>query len=145
MAANKLEVPSEKLTRRCNPDDLRFETTDEVAPLEGTIGQERAISALELGLDIDAHGFNLFISGIPGTGRNTALRAQLEQIASTKPVPAHWGYLHNFDDPSQPTAISLPCGMLRILAGDMAELVAASRRDIQGRSRVTSTAIVSTG
>ena len=84
MAANKLEVPSEKLTRRCNPDDLRFETTDEVAPLEGTIGQERAISALELGLDIDAHGFNLFISGIPGTGRNTALRAQLEQIASTK-------------------------------------------------------------
>ena len=71
------EVPADRLTRTCDPDELGFETTDDVAPLEGTIGQERAVSALEMGLDIDASGFNLYISGNTGTGRSTALRAHV--------------------------------------------------------------------
>ena len=91
MSIKHLEVPEDSLTRTCDPDDLGFKTTDEVAPLEGTIGQERAVSALGLGLDIDAPGFNLFIAGLPGTGRNTALRAHLERIAGTKPVPPDLG------------------------------------------------------
>ena len=130
MGVQHLKVPPERLTRVCDPDDLGFETTEEVAPLEGSIGQERAISALELALDIDAPGFNLFISGFPGTGRNTAVRAHLERIASARPVPPDWGYVHNFQDSSQPVAISLPCGMMRVLARDMDELVDTCRREI---------------
>ena len=87
MSIEHLKVPADKLSRTCNPDDLHFETTDEIEPLVGTIGQLRAMSALELALDIDAAGFNLFISGLPGTGRNTALRSHVERIAVTKPVP----------------------------------------------------------
>ena len=100
MGTKHLEVPAFKLTMVCNPDDLGFDTTEEVAPLDGTIGQERAVSALEMGLDIDALGFNLFISGLPGTGRNTALRSYLERIAADKPVPPDYGYVYNFNDPS---------------------------------------------
>ena len=111
MSVKRLEVPAEKLTQLCDPDDLGFETTDEITPLDGTIGQERAISALELALDIDAPGFNLFIAGIPGTGRNTALRTHLERLACQKPIPPDSGYVHNFQEPSQPAALSLPCGM----------------------------------
>lgn len=110
------------------PDDLQFETTDEIEPLVGTIGQPRAISALAL--DIDAAGFNLFISGVPGTGRSTALRSHVEQIAATKPVPPDWGYVHNFQNPSQPVSLSLPCGMMRELARDMEDLTDACRREI---------------
>lgn len=132
MSIKHLEVPEDSLTRTCDPDDLGVKTTDEVAPLEGTIGQERAVSALGLGLDIDAPGFNLFIAGLPGTGRNTALRAHLERIAGTKPVPPDWGYVHNFQDPSQPVAVSLPCGMMRELARDMSELVDSCRHEIPG-------------
>ena len=123
MSVDHLRVSPYELTRVCDPDDLGFETTSEVPPLEGTIGQERAISALELGLDIDEPGFNLFVSGMPGTGRNTALRSQVERIAAGKQDPPDWGYVYNFADPAQPLAISLPCGMVKQLARDMDELV----------------------
>ena len=130
MGIEHLEVAADNLTTLCNPEDLGFETTAELEPLDGTIGQERAESALELSLEIDSPGFNVYISGIAGSGRNTALKSQLARIACTKPVPPDWGYVHNFDEPSQPLAISLPCGMMRILAQDMAELVTSCRHDI---------------
>ena len=130
MSVQHLEVPPEKLTLVCNEDGLGFETTDDLTPLEGTIGQERAIDALELALDIDAAGFNLFVSGIPGTGRNTALKAYVERIASEKPIPPDLGYVHNFQDPSQPVAISLDCGMMSVLVRDMEDLVDMCRREI---------------
>ena len=130
MGIERLRVPSDRLTTKCDPDELGFETTEELAPLEGTIGQERAVSALELGLDIDEPGFNLFISGLPGTGRNTALRSYVERIAIDKPVPPDWGYAHNFQEPAQPVAVSLPCGMMRMLVQDMDELVDTCRREI---------------
>ena len=130
MSTEHLKVSPDKLTVTCDPEELGFETTKEVEPLEGTIGQARAISALELGLDIDEPGFNLFVSGIPGTGRNTALRAYVERIAATKPIPPDWGYVYNFDDPSQPVAVSLPCGMMRALKSDMDGLVDTCLREI---------------
>jgi predicted ATP-dependent protease len=130
MSVKDVRVQPEKLTKVCDPEELGFETTLEVAPLQGTIGQERAISALELGLDIGEPGFNLFVSGFPGTGRNTALRDHVERTASTKPIPADWGYVHNFQEPSQPAAISLPCGMMKMLAQDMEDLLGSCRREI---------------
>ena len=132
MGIEHLKVPADRLAPTFDPDELGFDTTEEVDPLQGTIGQDRAIGALELGLDIEAPGFNLFISGAAGTGRNTALRAHLEQIASTKPVPNEWGYVYNFQDPTQPLAIDLPCGMMRELANDMTGLVDSCRREIPG-------------
>ena len=130
MSVEHLAVPAEQLTTACNPKDLGFETTEEIEPLDGTIGQERAVSALELALDIDAQGFSLFISGIPGTGRNTALQAHVERVASSKPVPPDWGYVHNFQDPSQPLAVSLVCGMMKELKRDMDDLVETCQREI---------------
>ena len=128
MSIEDLEVPAHLLNNRCDPDTLSFTTTEEVPPLGDMIGQERALSALELALNIQDRGFNLFISGLPGTGRNTALRFIVEQVASRRPPPFHWGYVHNFQDLSQPVPISLPCGWVKILAGDMDELVSSVRR-----------------
>ena len=130
MSIQDLEVPVHLLNNRCDPGALGFTTTEDVAPLDEMIGQERALSALELALNIQERGFNLFISGLPGTGRNTALRFFVEQVASRRPAPRHWGYVYNFQDPSQPVPVSLPCGQVKLLAGDMDELVAAVRRDL---------------
>jgi hypothetical protein len=130
MSVEALRIQAENLTKVCDPEELGFETTQEVTPLQGTIGQERAMSALELGLDIGEPGFNLFVSGFPGTGRNTALRDHVERTASTKPIPADWGYVYNFQEPSQPVAISLPCGLMKMLAQDMEDLLGSCRREI---------------
>ena len=54
----------------------------------------------------------------------------MERTASTKPIPADWGYVYNFQKPSQPVAISLPCGMMKMLAQDMEDLVGNCRREI---------------
>lgn len=130
MGIERLEVPLDFLRKHFDPDSLGFETTDEVKPLEGLLGQERAESALELALGIDAPGFNLFISGPPGTGRHTAVRRHVERLALDKPIPPDWGYVHNFEDPAQPIPVSLPCGWVRILAADMNELIETVRRDV---------------
>ena len=130
MSVEHLKAPPERLTCRCDPDSLGFETTADVEPLDSAIGQERAISALEMGLDIDAGGFNVFVSGVPGTGRNTTLRAHLERTAATKPNPPDWGYVYNFTDPAQPAPLCLPCGLMRMLAQDMEQLVETCREEI---------------
>ncbi len=130
MGPKSFEVPVDKLTVVCNPNSLGFETTSDVKPLEGTIGQERAVSALEFGLGIDAPGFNVYVSGQAGTGRNTTLKSYLERAAAKRPVPNDWGYVHNFSNPSSPMAIDLPCGMINALKEDMDELVEGCKRDL---------------
>ncbi|MCH8309028.1 MAG: AAA family ATPase, partial [Chloroflexi bacterium] len=132
MSIEHLKVPPEQLTSAYDASDLDFDTTADVADLEGTIGQDRAMSALELGLDIDASGFNLYVSGVAGTGRNTALLNYLNRIATGKPTPPDWGYVYNFQDPTQPLAIKLPHGMMREFAQDMESLVDSCRAEIPG-------------
>jgi len=90
MSIEHLKVPPEKLTVVCDPADLGFETTDEIVPTETPIGQERAISAMELGLDIEQEaGFNLLVSGHLGSGRNQALKSIIDRIAAPSYVLGH--------------------------------------------------------
>ncbi len=128
-ATDRLVSP-EDLYRRCDPGQLGFETTKDVAPLDGIVGQERALSSLEFGLDIRAEGYNLFVAGPPGTGRNSTLQAIVRRIAGQRPVPMDWCYVHNFVDQHQPLAVSLPAGRGRILTHDMESLIEACRREI---------------
>ncbi|MHB0867983.1 MAG: Lon protease family protein [Chloroflexota bacterium] len=128
--AEKLSVPAERLRGGCDAAQLPFESTLEVEPLEGTVGQERAVSAIEFGVDIDSDGFNIFIAGPLGSGRNTTAHSYLERAARTRPVPDDWVYVHNFADPYYPQVIRLPAGEGAELAKRMDELLEAARREI---------------
>jgi len=123
-------VPLQRLTTHTDPDSLGFETTEELGPVTNTIGLDRAISALELGLGIDTPGYNVYVAGPTGTGRNTVVDLHLREIAKYKAVPSDWGYVHNFSNPSEPLCISLPCGWMRQLANDLDELVEGCRQQI---------------
>jgi lon-related putative ATP-dependent protease len=118
------------LRRRLDPATLPFETTEEVEPLTGTVGQPRALDAIELGLDIEARGYNLFVSGAPGSGRTGTLRDYVERLALTRDAPDDWVYVHNFAAPDQPNAIRVPAGQGAELAGDMDELLRATQQEI---------------
>ena len=104
------ELPAEKLRLECDPKLLGCETTEGIAILEGIVGQERAVRALEFGLDIKEHGFNIYVAGLPGSGRTTAVKDFLEEMAKGRPVPPDWCYVNNFNDPFVPRAIKLPLG-----------------------------------
>jgi len=104
------ELKPEELRNECNPEVFPFETTDDLPLKEGIIAQDRAIKAIEFGLNIKSEGFNLYISGVPGTGRNTAIIRAVKKIAEKEPVPEDTCYLYNFQKPDEPKALKLPAG-----------------------------------
>lgn len=85
-------------------------STEELKPLTDIIGQDRAVRALKFGLRIKNKGFNIFISGMPGTGRKTAVENFIRALAKDMPVPDDWVYVNNFQDSSRPSAVRLPAG-----------------------------------
>ncbi len=123
-------LPADRLRRRCDPAGFPFETTAELAPPAGLIGQPRATDALVFGLEMEERGFNVYVAGPPGTGKATAVRAMLDQAAKAQPVPPDWCYVHNFADPGRPRALRLPPGQGRQLREGLRIVIQAARRDI---------------
>ncbi len=121
------QLPPEALRRVCAPESLPYPTSAEAAELDEYLGQDRAIEALEFGLAMHAHGYNLYAAGPPGTGKETLLRRFLARAAATRPRPSDWCYVHNFDDPRRPRALQLPAGRGARLASDLALTVAELR------------------
>jgi lon-related putative ATP-dependent protease len=103
-------------------------STEELTPVEEIMGQERALRALNFGLNIEEKGFNLYVSGIPGTGRKTAVCKFLKELARTKPKGTDWIYVNNFKDQYEPNAIRLPAGMGKKFKADMADFITDVQR-----------------
>jgi predicted ATP-dependent protease len=128
--SNTRELAAGELTHLCHPDSLGFETTDDIAPLEGTVGQERAVNAVDFGIHIQTPGFNVYVAGKPGTGRSTSVLAHVTAKAKTEPSPSDWCYVYNFDDPYRPTAIRLSPGRGPEFAQDMETFIKLARIEI---------------
>jgi lon-related putative ATP-dependent protease len=111
-----------------SPDQVECRTTETLKPTEEIIGQDRAQKALRFGLEIQERGFNIYVAGIPGTGRRTAVKKFLRELAKTKPKADDWIYVNNFANPYEPLAIRLPPGMSTLLKKDMASFVEEARR-----------------
>lgn len=126
----RLRVAPDQLRRHMDPTSLSFQTTAEVQPLIGTIGQPRAIDAIEFGLEIDTHGYNLFLSGNTGSGRESTILDYLSQLAAQLRPPSDWIYVHNFVDPDQPRSIEMPAGQGVRFERDMHDFVVAAQREI---------------
>lgn len=115
----------EQLRRVCDPLHFDFETTAEVENISSIIGQPRGTRAIEFGITISSHGYNIYVLGETGTGRTTAIRRFLEERAAKQAPPDDWVYVHNFSVPHRPRAIRLPAGKGLAFKSDMTELLAA--------------------
>lgn len=104
------ELPAAKLRWHLNPDDIPFSTTDECDPCEEIIGQDRAVRAIQTGLDIKSLGYNIFITGMVGTGRTTTIQQLLEKLERREKTPDDILYVNNFKNPDEPTLLLLPSG-----------------------------------
>ena len=109
-SSNLEELKLEALHCACDPASLGFDTTDALPRLEEVIGQPRAFRAMELGTEVSGPGFNIFVLGLPGSGKTTLIREYLERKAAAEPVPDDWCYVNNFLDSHQPKALKLPAG-----------------------------------
>ncbi len=117
------ELTADKLRRECDASFMRCETTQKLVPLKGIIGQERAVRALKFGLGIRERGFNIYVAGFPGTGRTTAVKNFVEEIARGEPAPPDWCYINNFSNQYEPKAIKLPSGKGKAFQDDMKSLI----------------------
>ncbi|UHD15217.1 Lon protease family protein [Thiocapsa bogorovii] len=129
MAIASLE--SSELYRRCDPEQLLFETTADLEVRDGLIAQDRAIAAVRFGIGIHHEGYNLFALGPSGTGKYALIRRALEERARGEAVPPDWCYVFNFEDAHRPRALRLPPGKGAELRRDMDQLVEDLHRAIQ--------------
>ncbi|KNZ40756.1 Lon protease family protein [Acetobacterium bakii] len=126
-------VPLEKLKKICNyEDELSFCKTSFDVPLIGTIvDQERAVTSMEFGLKMDVDGYNIFVVGPAGTGKNEYTGEVVSRVAAGRKVPNDWCYLQNFSTRDKPLAVSLPSGRGLEFQKDMEKLIAELRTTIR--------------
>lgn len=124
------ELPVEKLRFTCEESVFDFDTTEKVPPLDVMIGQERAVKAVEFGLFTKSQGYNIYVSGLVGTGKITYAQNAVHKVAHEEQAPDDWCYVNNFENPSQPIVLSLPAGTGNELRQDMQDLVEDLKTEI---------------
>ncbi|HLB58638.1 MAG TPA: AAA family ATPase [Bdellovibrionota bacterium] len=131
----KFEVSVEKLRWNCDFNQFRFKSTGDVAPIQDFIGQKRAIEAIEFGLSLDKPGYNIFVTGLAGTGKMSVIKSYLERFIERKtkekaPELKDWCYVYNFSSPDKPTIISLPNGQGKVFKNEVEQLLQILKREI---------------
>lgn len=122
-ATELLPLNPDALHRSCDPSDLDFATTAQLADIGVILGQERALNAIRFGIAIDQQGYNIFALGPAGAGKLSAVREIVGREAQEQSPPSDWCYVNNYADSSKPKALSLPVGMGRRFADDMERLI----------------------
>jgi len=125
----------EKLTRdqlqsHCCLDKLTFTTTKEVPPLEGLMGQDRAVQSLAFGLRIKDEGYNIYIMGLTGTGRNSYTMSIVKEAAEKQSTPDDWCYVYDFNHADQPVALSFRAGQGSVFRDNLETLIEQLKREL---------------
>ncbi|WP_297792882.1 Lon protease family protein [uncultured Eudoraea sp.] len=107
------------MIHQLKPQDLRkgivtkkidWKQIREKEPPKLLIGQERALKSLEFGIGNKRGGFNIFVSGYPGSGKLKAVNHFLEEKAKLEVTPDDWCYVNNFQNSFYPKKLKLPNG-----------------------------------
>jgi len=129
-APKHLPVAHHKLRWQCEPSSLKVKSTSDVLPSREIIGQERALRALRVGLEMEHFGYNIFVTGLSGTGRTTTIKRMLQDFEQKQSELSDHCYVNNFKNPDNPLALSLPAGQGRALKQDMDNFIKDLLRDI---------------
>lgn len=108
-----------KLKRSYNPRQFNFKTTKDLEAFNDIVGQERAVQALDFGLNVKNPKYNIYISGLKGTGKTTYCISKAKEKAREEEKKYDWCYVNNFNEPDMPKSIKLPAGVGRIFKDDM--------------------------
>ncbi len=124
-------VPLDKLRWTCPP--LKPSGTPPTAAF--LIGQDRPIAAIKAGLSIRAKGYNLFVSGLIGSGRSAVVEMLLRDIQPTCSLVPDRVFVHNFREPNRPLLVSLPTGRGPAFRDELVEFGRAMHAALLGAMR----------
>ncbi|MGE5798239.1 MAG: AAA family ATPase, partial [Ignavibacteria bacterium] len=120
---NYKELRPEDLRWRCDPKIFEFDSTGELMPIEGIIGQERALRALKLGIDLHSPGYNIYIAGLSGTGKATTVKQMLETLSADCPPLQDYAYVNNFKDDDRPLLLNFGVGKAKLFKLDLSSAI----------------------
>jgi predicted ATP-dependent protease len=92
--------------------------------------QPRALQALELAINVQDSGYNIYLSGVTNLGRTRLLRDFLRPHCKKAPTPPDLLYVNNFDDPDTPRLISVPAGQGKKLKQALGKAISQVRKGI---------------
>ena len=118
---------AEELRWRCPP----VQPSEDLPPALDLFGQERPLQALKTGLEINAVGYHMFVSGLEGTGRAELVKRLLEQLRPSGNPGRDRVYLNNFTQPSRPRLLTLPQGKGPGFQRDMEQLVLRVQEELR--------------
>lgn len=121
MSITKLSVSD--LYKKCDLSKFEFNSTAELEERLSSLGQDRAMSAVELGINIKSKGYNLFCFGPEGTGKVSLVKRILEKEAVHRKTPDDYAYVYNFEEPYKPIAIRFPAGEGSTFAKEVDDLM----------------------
>ena len=129
-AATATELAPTKLRWRCELPRIPFETTAQAELREGFIGQERALRALKMGVELSAPGYNVFVCGLAGTSRGGTIAKMIEDLHPRTKPSLDRCYVNNFKITDRPRLLSLPRGQANAFKKDMQAGIDFLRRRI---------------
>src|SRR5438034_1663412 len=129
-APKPVELPPAKLRWKCELSRIPFETTAQADPREGFIGQERALRALKMGVELSAPGYNVFVCGLAGTSRGSTIARMIEELHPQTKESLDRCYVNNFKLPDRPRLLTLPRGQADSFKKDMQAGIDFLRRRI---------------
>jgi len=124
------ELKVKDLGPRINLKSLKIKSTDDVKPCDSIIGQEKAIKAINLGLTVKSKGYNIFVTGLTGTGRTTTIKHLLLQLDNSKPTLKDVCYVNNFSDPDSPITLIFESGTGRQFKKDVEYMISSLRKGV---------------
>jgi lon-related putative ATP-dependent protease len=124
-------VPVDNLRWKVDLGLLPFDTTEDIKPLEKIIGQKRGVEAFRFGMGMSKPGYNIFVTGVPHTGRLSTVKKLLEEISKKKGgVPEDLCYVNNFKNTEAPILIQLKAGLGRVFKKEIHDFVETLKRDV---------------
>src|SRR5215471_10061097 len=130
LAASPVSLTPEQLRWTCDPASIPFNTTAEAHPAQGEIGQERALRALKMGVELAAPGYNVFVCGLAGTSRGGMIMRMIAELQPHTKSPPDRCYVNNFKSPDRPRLLTLERGCANAFKKDMQSGIEFLRRRI---------------
>jgi predicted ATP-dependent protease len=100
-----------------------FELDEAHTPGDVYLGQQRAVDAIRLGIDLPQDGYNIFVLGPLGSDRHVLVRQLVAEHAKARGAPQDWCYVNNFRNSELPHSLRFPSGQGSQFRADMQSLI----------------------
>lgn len=127
---DRFKIDIKDLKNEYDIDKLSFDTTEDISPLKGIIGQDRAACAMDFGLNIKRRGYNVYVAGMSGTGRTSYTMSTIEKISKYKRDNFDYVYVYNYKSPNEPISLKFKAGKGKKFKKDVEDILEKLKSDI---------------